>query len=86
VPDTPPPLPHVVQIPPIAQKLTKAFEWIFHMGQNQVLDSDAMLLHIQVCGWVLRGTGAHDLSWARVYVWVWRGCLLVSPAFEVRTS
>jgi hypothetical protein len=38
-----------VQVPPIAQKLTKAFEWIFHMGQNQVLDSDAMLLHVQVC-------------------------------------
>jgi hypothetical protein len=35
-------------VPPIAQKLTKAFEWIFHMGQNQVLDSDAMLLHVQV--------------------------------------
>jgi hypothetical protein len=49
-----------VQVPPIAQKLTKAFEWIFHMGQNQVLDSDAMLLHIQVCGWLLGVTGEHD--------------------------
>jgi hypothetical protein len=38
----------LLQVPPIAQKLTKAFEWVFHMGQNQVLDSDAMLLHIQV--------------------------------------
>jgi len=35
------------KVPPIAQKLTKMFEWVFHMGQNQVLDSDAMLLHVQ---------------------------------------
>jgi hypothetical protein len=39
----------LAQVPPLAQKLTKAFEWVFHMGQNQVLDSDAMLLHVQVC-------------------------------------
>lgn len=28
-------------------KLVSLFEWVFHLGQNQVLDSDAMLLHVQ---------------------------------------
>lgn len=36
------------QVPALAQKLGRVFEWVFHMGQNQVLDSDAMLLHVQV--------------------------------------
>ncbi|KAF6258852.1 hypothetical protein COO60DRAFT_1074951 [Scenedesmus sp. NREL 46B-D3] len=35
------------KVPAFAAKLASAVEWVFHLGQNQVLDSDAMLLHVQ---------------------------------------
>eukprot|EP00879_Flechtneria_rotunda_P018962 GHRR01019906.1.p1 GENE.GHRR01019906.1~~GHRR01019906.1.p1 ORF type:complete len:438 (+),score=101.97 GHRR01019906.1:287-1600(+) len=36
------------KVPSIVKKLVSKFEWVFHLGQNLVLDSDAMLLHVQV--------------------------------------
>lgn len=35
-------------IPPTAAKLSALLEPLFHCGQNQVLDSDGMILHVQV--------------------------------------
>ncbi|WIA39874.1 hypothetical protein OEZ86_013318 [Tetradesmus obliquus] len=35
------------KVPAFAAKLAAAVEWVFHLGQNQVLDSDGMLLHVQ---------------------------------------
>ncbi|GBF90562.1 hypothetical protein Rsub_03134 [Raphidocelis subcapitata] len=35
------------KLPPLARKLAGAFDWVFHLGQQVVLDSDAYLLHVQ---------------------------------------
>jgi hypothetical protein len=41
------------KVPGWVSRAAAAAEWWFHLGQNQVLDSDAMLLHVQV-SWAVR--------------------------------
>ncbi|KAF8055112.1 PTC52 [Scenedesmus sp. PABB004] len=35
------------RLPPLALAIAARMQWVFHLGQQQVLDSDAMLLHVQ---------------------------------------
>lgn len=37
-----------MKLPAPLRKLSTAFDWVFHLGQQVVLDSDAYLLHVQV--------------------------------------
>jgi hypothetical protein len=39
-----------MKLPAPIRKLSLAFDWVFHLGQQVVLDSDAYLLHVQVGG------------------------------------
>jgi hypothetical protein len=37
-----------MKLPPLVAQLSGRFQWVFHLGQQVVLDSDAYLLHVQV--------------------------------------